>query len=341
MIYFSYFESIPGFIHPIPAGNIIAFLFFLSRPKDLANRLYIIIAFVDILTSFCILPVGLSLLFNRAPLMFRSSVFCHIWGMVWTLTPYMSVFLVAVLSVSRTLVLMSPLRFRSIRVDIIMGFIAVYSVVIVVRSCLPYLVPFVETFTFEAEDMECMWSINKTKHSEDLSYTYNSWIIGSVLIQLTLPFLLIMVSCCLSVWAVRKSMSTSDGGGAPPSLCAAKRSATVTILIITLVYMTCNMPLFIYFIAFSEFWYAGDITNWIFSDSTDKYMWSFVYTTAIAVNAALNCVVYVCRMRAFRVHVLKLMNSLLFCKSNGGVMTCSVPDFSLSPIVRRSPKVRG
>ena len=56
------------------------------------------------------LPIAASSLSQRKPLLFSNSVFCNIHGFLWNITSRLSIFLVMILSLTRTVFLTMPFR---------------------------------------------------------------------------------------------------------------------------------------------------------------------------------------------------------------------------------------
>ena len=101
-------------------GNTAAFLYFwTNRHKSLPNKLYMTIIVVDLITSFSSVPVITSLLNSRKPMLFESSSFCviHLVSVIFSMR--MSMFLVAVLSITRTISIVIPHRTKTINSKLI------------------------------------------------------------------------------------------------------------------------------------------------------------------------------------------------------------------------------
>ena len=94
------------------SGNLLSLSYFLTKTRDIPTTLYTIISVVDVLVSLLVLPLGLPyVLDNRYGWLLETSrVVCTTWGMLWYTCTILSVFLVAVMSISRTAHLVWPFK---------------------------------------------------------------------------------------------------------------------------------------------------------------------------------------------------------------------------------------
>ena len=89
-------------------GNSLALGYFISRQRTTSNILYLSIVTVDLVSVFLLLSPALSHFSYRDPLLLSYPLFCNLWGVFFFISSRLSVFLVAVLSISRTIALFSP-----------------------------------------------------------------------------------------------------------------------------------------------------------------------------------------------------------------------------------------
>ena len=137
-------------------GNTLALRYFLTKSRDIATSIYIIISVVDITISVLILPVGLPyILWNRQGwLLEDSTAFCIVWGMLWYIFSTLTIFLVAMLSITRTIQIALP--FRDLKKRIIIGVIMFYVLVLFVQSTIPMWVG--KQYVFEyGSTTHCTW----------------------------------------------------------------------------------------------------------------------------------------------------------------------------------------
>ena len=83
-----------------------------------------------------------------------------------------------------------------------------------------------------------------------------------------------------------------------------KKKATVTIIIVTTVYIIFNLPVFLNYVRFIVTVYGKqkDIQN-VF---LQKYIWLLTYIITVALNSLVNPLIYVLRMRRFRAEALNI-----------------------------------
>ena len=127
--------------------------YFLRKPRHLSTLVYIAITTTDIGICVLSLPVSISYLSNRAPGAFGSVAFCQVWGVLWNALARMSVFLVAVLSISRTFSLKYP--FKPVSKKMIVGLMVGYAVVQLLQSSIPFW--FGTLYQYYDTHIQCQW----------------------------------------------------------------------------------------------------------------------------------------------------------------------------------------
>ena len=99
-------------------GNVVGFLLNCVAWKYFANKssvfseIFKVAVIVDILTCTASFPVSLSYLTHRSPAMFANQILCTGWFIVWFLISRISIHIVAILSLLRTIKLFVPLTTR-------------------------------------------------------------------------------------------------------------------------------------------------------------------------------------------------------------------------------------
>ena len=85
-------------------GNLISLMYFLTRKKkDFSTLIYTWVCATDVCTFLIQLPVTTALFNNREPGIFDEKIFCIGWTVVFYYLQRMSMFLVMLLSVSRSI----------------------------------------------------------------------------------------------------------------------------------------------------------------------------------------------------------------------------------------------
>lgn len=263
------------------AGNLVALRYFHNHRKDLPTILYILITLVDILSCSTCLPTAISYLNHRQPMWYGNSIFCYGWGILWAIIPFMSVFLVAVLSITRTISLISPLR--QIKTKRVMIFVSVYIGYLVLWSTVPIIFKY-GYFVYTPEDTYC-WESTRSGWYSNLEI-FN----GAVL--LAFPIVPVIISCFISSYCVLSSLKVSTLSSAVRNM---KLEATITIILITVTYIVLNLPIFIIWVLYiyENFNVRGDTFS-------KYYSWSVCYVICVSMNATLNPFIYISRMEKFR-----------------------------------------
>ena len=281
------------------SGNVLSFSYFIRQKKDLSTCIYIVISGTDFVISLLTLPVSIAYFSWRNGVLFNINAFCIMWGSINTIVPHLSVFLVATLSITRTISLINPLnniKRRNI-------FICIFSYVLflVVQGTLPIVIG--ETvIKYLPEDTYC-WADPKGE-------TWRSVETILDVIELGFPVIPIVLSCAISTYRVLSSRTFTSRDSACSRL---KFNASLTIIIFTLAYIIFNIPVFIQFLLymitiFKYKVYPGPLfqTMWMRS-----YSWNVVFVLCVALNALVNPIIYYTRIRMFRIYV---GNKLLYVR---------------------------
>ena len=121
--------------------NAMALAFFLKSKKDVIKIIYISISIIDFLTCLMMAPIGISDLDFRRGHFFSYRMLCNAHGFLWNVAARLSVFLVMVLSVTRTVYLLFP--FRSISKKSVLIIIIFYTVLQLLQASVPFAVSFI------------------------------------------------------------------------------------------------------------------------------------------------------------------------------------------------------
>ena len=269
-------------------GNLISFIYFKSKRRDISNVIYMIITGIDILISFTILPVGISSLSNRQPgPWFESKYGCVVWVYLWHITVSISIFLVMCLSICRTLALLRPFKRQNIKYLIIS--VITYSVLLLALTIRVHMYEFTY-IEYVPKFLICVISAyyNATKGTD--------FFILLVIRSLTYiaPAVVVATSCIISTMLLKRSGVQVQ----QEELQRSRNRATVTILLFALLYGVCNIPLITDYILQTYMWFINDY-KWytsLYQFDTQYYYSNATQTILLAANSAANPVLYFWRM---------------------------------------------
>ena len=117
-------------------GNCIAFKYFSTQRRDLSNIIYIMIVAVDIINSVLMFSPGVSYFKERSPFLLTYRWVCNSWGVAFHVSSRLSVFLVATLSISRTVSLTFP--FKQVRRRHVLIPTGVYLFTLIIPALFPF-----------------------------------------------------------------------------------------------------------------------------------------------------------------------------------------------------------
>ena len=248
--------------------------------------------------------MGSSYLFNKLPsqafpfilpnrkgwLLQDISWFCNVWGVLWYCAALMTIFLVAVLSITRTICITFPFANSYITKGKLVAVVGSYLIFIVIQSTIPYWVG--EKYHYYYMPVICQWTTRDTlgDHPPELAEIY-AHIHAFEQYFVILP---VLISCAVSLWVLSHRSGRSS---------SYNRTGTVTIICFTGLYVTCNIPpCAIYVTKLLNIYLELNLDfSW---DMPSFYFLIFFSSLSIAINSALNPLVYFWRIATFRQHVM-------------------------------------
>ena len=306
--------------------NFLSFAYFTTLQTRNPNRhffqrLYVIITLNDLLISLLmLLVVDAAFSKERAGVLAASTVLCSGWAVLWSFLPQVSVFLVGMLSVSRLYVLRYPTRQLS---PYVAWAVPASCVIVMVTVSIALLLSgFMYTF-YHAELFSC-WFHNIKPDDQDIKnitkVEMKHGLIHYSLYNLIPAALIfpISVSCLLSLRYLHKS---SQIAAHVRVSCTRQREATKTVVIVTLLYIVCNIP---YVVAIGQVMsrhvqtmHHGEMTVRKYLDEfmlnkadgykfTNSLMGALMTISLVSLNSMVNPVLYFWRIKHFRSNVFKV-----------------------------------
>ena len=323
------------FIFGVPS-NILALLFFVKRrqkTRNLTNTLCILTALQDTITSLLSLNHGVTLLKSRDVWLPR---LCPAQHILFQMSQRMSVFLVAALSGTRAYILVYPLR-RVRETAVLSPLLVVWVLMtcffVVPPSmglaqityhwndgyCWAHAIPGKEiSYTWDKIDqimdtiglacpiipisISCIISVykiratKKTKHGLTITVSQNEAAVKEAGKEAAVK---ITGKEAVVNKTEKKAAVTKTGKKA--AVTKTGKELTVAVILITVLYIVSNIPLFInyilYLITIIEFTYPGPIYSitWMYF-----YSWNITALLTTGLNASANPVVYFTVFRKFR-----------------------------------------
>ena len=300
-------------------ANMLSFLYFhfINPGRDkTVTLLYKLINIIDFGVCFLIIPVMVANFSGGHPVIFDHNFSCSTWSWFWEIHARLSVFLLAVLSVARTVALTKPLHPVSRRQVLIP--ISVYTILLIVQESIPAIMTvqarYFEVFT------TCGWNTSSLytefSHEKKVHFTISGTI------PFLLPYITVLVSCSISIAKLCRTPQLQNSAESNST------EATTTIIILTVVYLTLNTSYNVMYIMEAISIYSnGTMSAWA-PDTPFSYIvfiTSFNLTYTIALNSTINPLIYIARIRNLR-H---------FIMSRTGLRSEIRSRMSLSPASRR------
>ena len=278
-------------------GNLIS-LFFYSRRKSFASLIYSCICGLDVFTSLISIPVTISLFNHRMPGILANQIFCVGWNVVFYFLTRMSMFLVMLLSVSRTIAIVFP--FYQMRKIVFLASSGIYILIMFIWSGLVVHYGGADMFySYDKVNVYCYYELFKVGNSfaqiEQILFV----------LSLGIPPIVTLISFTISVNKLARKSSVSH-------MSDRNRQASVTLASFTGLFLICNAPCFANNVVYMVGSFLGIYPRpFYMSTFMFFYSWVLAEVVSVVVNAALNPVLYYFRIQALRRWTMSCVKGLI------------------------------
>ena len=219
----------------------------------------------------------------REGTLLNNTLFCNVWGFMWYVFAKISILLVAMLSLTRTISLLLP--FKRINKKVIITVIVFYFGYLAIPASSPYW--YHDQYTFSSYDMACGF------------YASGSFLLSLILgnLQYLLPIFPILIACVISTYKLLRPLIITVNTNSRSNV---KVSSTVTILCFTMVYVVFNIPVCVIWILITIDYFNGFKYNFLAFDLDGYYFYNFISVHSVALNSTINPIIYISRIKCFR-----------------------------------------
>ena len=298
------------------SGNISALVYFWSnRRKSVPDKLYIIVVSVDIGTCVATIPVIASLFNNRDPILFSNSFLCGCFTIAVYFLLRVSMFLVAVMSVTRSFAIIMPHRARyTCTMKRIIAVIAGYSLLLLFIDGVSFALGWMKGTYYRTERSHCSYEM--TEKSPPWAKMF---ILIAFEIEVFVPSLVVFISFITGIVTLIRNASTKIGSEkklprskkrleirkmSVQSTCDGEkisRRVSITIALFTAVFLVCNIPLFVYQMIHLLSNYVPSVKTMVDnSDVGKRFAPLLLLVMPYVLNAAVNPCLYLMRMPRYR-----------------------------------------
>ena len=291
--------------------NLLSLTYFVSRNREKSSyvrQLYILMNAVDLVICCLFLPTALSMFTEGAPLLFGSLFLCTVWGYVMQIVARLSVFCIGLVSIFRTLSVMLPfIRLSLVHILVPIGG---YTTILLIQQSIPFW--YGKSYHFLAAVGGCGWAIDDIFAITSSQYKVLTVLL--IVVEYILPLFPILLSCVLSCYQLRVSpFCSTDPSLFSKNSCEnkliqeslrTKRSATITIILLTIAYILFNLPYCVIMV--------GDVVAMLSEHTvflqilpTRYFLLTYVSITfySIPLNSTVNPLIYIMRIARLREHI--------------------------------------
>ena len=273
------------FVLGVPS-NILTVRYFRTKRKDIATSLFLWTAVMDMISLPCItIPTVVSLVSEREAMIYSNKYCCAVLGMILKIQGMTSLFILTVLSFSRTFALLFPLKIQNRNATLLA--VAVYSFLILLGQTVPVAAAKL-SFKYHHHDVYC-WDTSDNPTWDNID---NFTDIGIYSIPIIPVIISMMVSCYKIFLTSRKTQISSK-------TLQIKRNATITVILYTCSYLILNIPNYLNYITWvtfdgnPEFRYTNSFIKFYGFNITD--------CLCVALTSTINPIILYLRVKRYKI----------------------------------------
>eukprot|EP00116_Pleurobrachia_bachei_P005207 sb/3465469/ len=308
-------------IFGIPANLLSLSYFVRCKGTTVSSILYRSMNIVDCLICVLIAPIAVNY-FNshRAehPLFFGHVVPCNVWSVLWNVSTRLSIFLIGLMSGARAISLVRPLY--RVKIGMVVIPTVIYTFILVIQQTLPYwfnreIVRYSKIVGF------CTWFFS------DITPIYSLLHKICDVIFIQLEFILPVVPIVISSVVTITKLHTKNRLLGRTSGCRGekqKKQATITIIILTVVFFVFNTPFLAYQLCSSISVFSNGNIQLIWDTSLPfslrRWLATIYNIHLIGLNSCINPIVYFLRIKELRQTIRRSNNRSTKPLPNGRTM---------------------
>ena len=208
--------------------------------------------------------------------------------------------------------------------NVITTIILLYVCYLIIPASTPFW--YSQQYTYHPADVSCGYSTQMSLFST---------ILGDL--QYSLPVFPILLSCFLSVYTLLRSRSNS---AQHCILNRVKRESTITIICFTIVYAVFNIPVCTFCILDTIDFLSGWKYNFLSFDMPNLYLYNFINVDSVAINSAINPLLYLWRMKTLRRLCSVQIRNIIRIGRNNTINTSTCDQRSAACIVYHNDSTR-
>lgn len=269
-------------------GNSVSIIYFLPRrDKSVHDLLYLLISIVDCLSTTWAFPMAVSLFLMRSQGLFRDKIFCTLWGVGFVFLIRMSIFLVVVISVTRTIVIIKPHHVAKRKAIIIS--IAAYTIWLLLIDTAFISLHFLSIkYVF-------MWASCTYNYPIDYTWRTSFWFC-ILQLELMAPPIMVFLTFAITLFSLGNRRLRNDD--------EKFRRASITVTLFSSIFLLCNIPCFLYqLLQLSYLLGVRGYIHHLFWDESAIYNYvsrQWFQLFPVIINSTVNPCLYILRMQNLR-----------------------------------------
>ena len=303
--------------------NLICLTYFLRKRSSAINLLFVFVSATDLSLSSIMVFSAISAFSEGQALMFSNKLFCNIWGLIWHTGCGFSIFLMAVLAITRWLGLAHPLK--RVKKRYVAVSILIYLLVQVFKSTMNYWYKG-QPYAYHPVFLGCTVSNIDAKDITTLDKLLYLLLYVFEVVLPGIPVTIFSIATFASLLKRGKDLTRDSARStttqptheneALEHLSAGwqrKREATITILILLATYLVLNVWFWLLTLGDAFYIFSDKTLNYtvIWNGDRSSYFMTYyaIYIHTVVLNSTANAIIYILRLKGIKSYILYLLKN--------------------------------
>ena len=216
------------------------------------------------------------------------------------MSKYNSIFFIMLLSIARTFSFLFP--FTKVLRSHVLIVNCIYLVLAILYNASLFIVIPGTQYEYNPSSLQCGVKVGPLS-TKTTKYQVLVWLNNCIIF---LPLLIVMITTCFTAYKLK----ATDTGRRNSTGNIRKQQATVTVILLTVVYIFCNLPSYLISLSHVLATLSKPKFYILIAKNLPRSVINFIYEQAVPINSVFNVIIYFLRIKGLRVHARNIWEDL-------------------------------